>query len=138
MGSPPHGRGSVRTRVVIRPRVRLSSGGLRVARLGGQGGCLLSTRGAARQRCTTGRCGGGSTSEAGRARPSHADRALAPSPRMFGFRTRNPGLHRGCSGGQAAAVAPQRSCPACPARQHRLRPYRMQRYRSQDGGPCSR
>ena len=76
-------------------------------------GRFPSTYSAARQRLTTGRSGGSSASEAGRARPSQAYKALAPTRCMYGIKTCSPGPCRGCTGRQALAL-PYHSCPVCP------------------------
>ena len=59
----------------------------------------------------TGCSGGGRASEAGRARPSHAHRALPPPATFAQSGHVCPGPRCGYTGGQFATAAPQRSCP---------------------------
>ena len=76
----------------------------------GEGACRASRRGSnLRARCE-GLSGAGSAADAGLARPSHAESALAPAWRAAGASTCRPGARR-CWGG----ACPGAVCPSCPA-----------------------
>ena len=97
----------------------------------GEGACRASRRGSSlRARCE-GLSGAGSAADAGLARPSHAESALAPAWRSAGASTCRPGARR-CGGG----ACPGAVCPSCPARQHRLIPQPSCRQRRHEGEPC--
>ena len=97
----------------------------------GEGACRASRRGSnLRARCE-GLSGAGCAADAGLARPSHAESALAPAWRAAGAHTCQPGARR-CWGG----ACPGAVCPSCPARQHRLIPQPSCRQRRHEGEPC--
>ena len=97
----------------------------------GEGACRASRRGSSlRARCE-GLSGAGSAADAGLARPSHAESALAPAWRAAGASTCRPGARR-CWGG----ACPGAVCPSCPALQHRLIPQPSCRQRRHEGEPC--
>ena len=97
----------------------------------GEGASRASRRGSSLRAHCEGLSGAGSAADAGLARPSHAESALAPAWRAAGASTCRPGARR-CWGG----ACPGAVCPSCPARQHRLIPQPSCRQRQHKGEPC--
>ena len=142
-GSPaPPARPVTRPRALFavrgsRAEVALVAGGGGGGAARGDGGRVPSTRGgAAHQRWASGlACG--RASEAGRARPSHADKVAAPARRSCGSNTLHPGATLAGTGGHIGSQGAPR-CPSWPEQQQRLMPHRSFVHCGQEGELCTR